>query len=207
MTAPTTQHHRSTSGSSRRLISWLLVLTGLLFAFLGIRDYLDSKLGQSKVAESWQQRHAPRRAYVPPKIGDPVAKIVFPKLDREFFVVEGDGEDQLRLGPGHMQGSVMPGAAGNCVIAGHRDTHFRLLKDLRKGDEIVLETQRGQYIYRITKTNVVSPRNTASLKPTPGEPVLHLITCYPFYYVGPAPKRFVVEARLSGTEARPANAS
>ena len=94
----------------------------------------------------------------------------------------------------------MPGAQGNCVIAGHRDTHFRVLKDLRSGDDLILRTPTGQYLYRVKSLKVVSPQDTDSLKPT-NDAELNLITCYPFYYAGSAPKRFVVEARLAGAVA------
>ena len=92
-----------------------------------------------------------------------------------------------------------PETPGNCVIAGHRDTHFRVLKDIRVGDEIVLETRSGRYVYRVRRLRVVSPDNTAPLRPA-SDAELNLITCYPFYYVGAAPKRFVVEARLARSE-------
>jgi sortase A len=121
--------------------------------------------------------------------------LVIPRLHTELYVVEGDGASQLRRGPGHVAGTVMPGQDGNCIIAGHRDTHFRVLKDIRKGDEIVLQTRAGRYTYLVKATQVVSPSNTASLKPT-HDAELHLITCYPFYYLGSAPKRFVVQAEL-----------
>ena len=109
---------------------------------------------------------------------------------------------ELRRGPGHLAGTAMPGANGNCVIAGHRDTHFRVLKDIREGDDIVLQTTSGQYLYRVKRMRVVSPDNTSALQPT-SDPELNLITCYPFYYVGSAPKRFVVEAQLAGAVQRP----
>ena len=130
-----------------------------------------------------------------PQLGAAVAKLIIPRLDAELYVVEGDGARELRRGPGHMAGTPMPGQDGNCIIAGHRDTHFRVLKDIRKGDVIVLETGAGQYTYRVSGTQVVSPSNTASLKPT-RDAELHLITCYPFYYLGSAPQRFVVQASL-----------
>ena len=86
------------------------------------------------------------------------------------------------------------------MIAGHRDTHFRVLKDIRKGDDIVLETRYGEYLYRVKSTGVISPRNNQPLRPT-SHAELNLITCYPFYYVGAAPKRFIVEARLAAAVA------
>jgi sortase A len=96
----------------------------------------------------------------------------------------------------------MPGEQGNCIIAGHRDTHFRVLKDIREGDDIILETDAGQYLYRVRKTQIVTPDNKSALRPT-RTAALNLITCYPFYYVGSAPKRFIVEARLAGSIERP----
>ena len=91
----------------------------------------------------------------------------------------------------------MPGSRGNCVIAGHRDTHFRALKDIRNGDDILLQTDDGSFLYRVNSTSVVPPSDTRSLQPT-RDAVLNLITCYPFYYAGAAPQRYVVEATLAG---------
>jgi len=190
-----------------RLFSYALTACGLLLMFAGGRELVESRLGQSEVAHDFATStsstdRAPEAVVSPvPSAGDAVAKLRIPRLDSELYVVEGDGEKELRRGPGHVSGTAMPGATGNCVIAGHRDTHFRVLKDILKGDDIVLETPRGQFLYRVRRTSVVSPDNTASLQPTTDHR-LNLITCFPFYYVGSAPKRFVVEARLAGSIAR-----
>lgn len=88
----------------------------------------------------------------------------------------------------------MPGNSGNLVIAGHRDTHFRVLKDVAIGDEIRIDEDGRQYLYRIVDTRIVAPEDISSLRPE-SEPVLTLVTCYPFYFIGPSPKRFVVRAR------------
>ena len=87
------------------------------------------------------------------------------------------------------------------MIAGHRDTHFRILKDIRQGDDILLQTKSGEYLYRVRSVRIVSPNYREPLQET-REPELNLITCYPFFYVGSAPKRFVVEARLAGIVTR-----
>jgi sortase A len=129
-------------------------------------------------------------------MGETLGKLTIPRLDAELFVVQGDSTHDLERGPGHLADSAMPGGRGNCIIAGHRDTHFRVLKDIRKGDDIVVQTDDGQFLYRVIKTSVVSPSDTSALQPTKGA-VLNLVTCYPFYYVGSAPKRFVVEAKLA----------
>jgi sortase A len=193
------------------LLSFLLIAAGAALLFVGARDYFGARLGQSEAARDFE-RPIPdaveTRAAVEPAsarhvvIGDTLAKLKIPRLGAELYVVEGDGARELRRGPGHLAGSALPGGDGNCIIAGHRDTHFRVLKDIREGDDIVLETQSGQYLYRVKRTHIVAPEDTASLRPT-AMPELNLITCYPFYYVGSAPKRFIVEAQLAGSVQRP----
>jgi sortase A len=185
----------------KQILSYVLMIAGTCLVFLGAREVLESYFGQQTAAHSFvptQTVHA--KAPVIRK-GDTVARLSIPRLNTKLYVVEGDDERELRRGPGHLPGTAMPGMRGNSVIAGHRDTHFRVLKDIRKGDDILIETANGQFLYRVDDTSVVSPSNTSSLQPTAG-PVLHLITCYPFYYVGSAPKRFVVQARLSGQVTR-----
>ena len=194
----------------RRFFSYLLISGGALLLFLGGRDLVDSSLGQREAQDEFQAsppskpspfRTAGRASSVPgpstaaPQLGDPIARLTIPRLATGLYVVEGDGARQLRRAPGHLSGTAMPGDIGNCVIAGHRDTHFRVLKDIRQGDEIVLETRNGEYTYRVRTTQVVSPRDTTSLRPTQ-DAELHLVTCYPFYYLGSAPKRFIVDATL-----------
>jgi sortase A len=183
------------------VFSYALIAGGAALLFLGSKAFLDSHLGQGR-AERQFENSAPAPVNVSlrkepsPAPGGVIAKLVIPRLHSKLFVVEGDGAAELRLGPGHLRGSAMPGQPGNCIIAGHRDTHFRVLKDIRPGDDIILQTQAGQFLYRVRGTQVVRPANTSSLRPVK-DAELHLITCYPFFYVGPAPKRFVVTARLA----------
>jgi sortase A len=87
----------------------------------------------------------------------------------------------------------MPWENGNSALAGHRDTFFRPLKGVRAGDEIRLVSPRGTFVYRVRETRVVDPDDLAVLAPTP-QPELTLVTCYPFYYVGHAPRRYIVRA-------------
>ncbi len=194
----------------RRVFSYLLISGGALLLFLGGRDVVDSRLGQSEAQREFQANPTPKpspftpslasksalSSFAPsPQLGDPVARLTIPRLAADLYVVEGDGTRQLRRGPGHVRGTAMPGANGNCIIAGHRDTHFRVLKDIRRGDEVVLQTRNGEYTYRVVTTQIVTPRDTQSLRPT-SDAELHLVTCYPFYYLGSAPKRFIVDAEL-----------
>lgn len=183
-----------------RWLSWLLLACGVFFLISGAREFLLPILGQREISGDWKSSSPSRNSTskVPRDLGVAMCRLLIPRLDVHLFVVEGDGRKELRIGPGHMPGTALPGMAGNCIIAGHRDTHFRILKDLRNGDDIILETRTGEFHYRVTSLSVVSPRNHNPLAPA-AKPVLSLITCYPFYYVGPAPKRFVVKAELAGT--------
>lgn len=115
------------------------------------------------------------------------------RLDVSVVVAEGTSNKTLRRAVGHIAGTALPGQPGNVGIAGHRDTFFRPLRNIQRDDIITLTTLRGEYRYRVVSTNVVSPDNVAVLDSDENE-VLTLVTCYPFYFVGPAPGRFIVRA-------------
>jgi len=115
------------------------------------------------------------------------------RLGVSVAVVEGAGEVALRRAAGHIEGTALPGESGNVGIAGHRDSFFRPLKNIQRDDVIVLTTSRGQFRYRVVSTQVVSPADVAVLSPD-GTEVLTLVTCYPFYFIGAAPSRFIVRA-------------
>jgi sortase A len=194
---------------TKNLLSLLLLAGGACLLYLGAREYFDSRAGQFEAAREFERPILDETRTALPgsrvrsvRRGETLAKLNIPRLDAELYVIEGDGPRELRRGPGHLEGTALPGQKGNCVIAGHRDTHFRVLKDIREGDDIVLQTESGQYLYRVRNMHIVSPENTSALRPT-NTASLNLITCYPFYYVGSAPKRFVVEAQLAGAVERP----
>lgn len=123
-----------------------------------------------------------------------VGRLTIPRLHLSAIVREGVGEDTLRVALGHIPDTALPGEPGNVGIAGHRDTLFRKLRRVHKNDEIVFETLRGKYVYRVQSTQVVNPQDVSVLDPKPSRD-LTLVTCYPFYYVGSAPDRFIVSAR------------
>jgi len=131
---------------------------------------------------------------VKPAYGSAVAKLEIPRLGLSTVVFEGTGQDVLLRGPGHLRGSALPSDTGNMVIAGHRDTFFRPLQDLQKGDEISVQTPQGTRRYQVASTQIVNPDAIEVLNDTP-EPILTLITCYPFRFVGNAPQRFIAKAR------------
>ena len=126
--------------------------------------------------------------------GSVLGQMEIGSIGLEGMVLEGVGSRTLRRAVGHVPGTALPGEQGNMGIAGHRDTFFRGLRNIRKDDEITLTTLAGAYHYRVDSIRVVGPWDTKVLHDSGGS-VLTLVTCYPFYFVGPAPKRFIVRAR------------
>jgi len=126
--------------------------------------------------------------------GAPLARLSIPRLDLSAVVAEGVGDGVLRHALGHVPSSALPGSAGNVTIAGHRDTFFRPLRGIRKGDRIELESGVGTIEYRVEWSAVVDPSATV-VAADAGYPALTLVTCFPFDYLGSAPYRFVVRAR------------
>jgi sortase A len=127
--------------------------------------------------------------------GSLVGRLEVPRLGLSAIVREGVASQTLRRGAGRIPGTALPWeTAGNVGIAAHRDRVFRPLKDIGKNDIITLTTVEGTYRYKVEWTRIVTPKNTEVLHDT-REPTLTLVTCYPFYYVGSAPKRFIVRAR------------
>lgn len=110
-------------------------------------------------------------------------------------VFSGTDEVALTLGAGHLPETGALDGAGNIAIAGHRDGFFRALRHVRQGDRMVLTSAAGPRTFEVTSTRIVAPDELSVLDPTP-ETVLTLITCHPFYFVGSAPDRFIVRARL-----------
>jgi len=125
--------------------------------------------------------------------GTIVGRIEIPRIGLKSMILEGVSQRTLALAVGHVPGTALPGEPGNVGIAGHRDTFFRSLRGVQNGDTILLTTLTGSYEYRVKSYEVVTPRDTQVLASSP-EPMLTLVTCYPFHYLGPAPERFIVHA-------------
>jgi len=123
-----------------------------------------------------------------------VGRLEIPRLGLSTIVVEGVDAKTLRRGIGHIPGTALPGEAGNVGLSAHRDTFFRPLKDLKIKDEIQLSTLTGDFKYQVESLMVVKPRDVGVLAPS-HDNVLTLVTCYPFFYIGAAPERFIVRAR------------
>jgi sortase A len=130
-----------------------------------------------------------------PADGTALGRLEIPRLNVSAIVRAGSDSRTLRLAVGHIGGTSLPGEPGNIGLAAHRDTFFRRLGEIRPDDLVRLVTAEGTYVYRVEDTQVVEPHDTWVLNPT-DEPALTLVTCYPFRYVGSAPRRFIVRAHL-----------
>lgn len=130
-----------------------------------------------------------------PAEGDHIGKLTIPALSRELPIFQGTGTEELKKGVGHYLGSVLPGEEDNSVLSGHRETVFRELDKLKKGDLIIVETSAGLFTYKVTGTRIVDKDDKTVIVPT-DQAVLTLTTCYPFEYVGKAPDRYIVSATL-----------
>jgi sortase A len=136
----------------------------------------------------------------------PLGRIEISTIGLSAMIMEGVDARTLRRAAGHIPGTPLPGQPGNVALAGHRDTFFRALRNIRERDEITLETLSGLYRYRVDSIMVVDPDDTRVLDKS-NDAILTLVTCYPFSFVGPAPKRFIVRAhKVAATATGPTRA-
>jgi sortase A len=179
------------------LLKRLLLVTGI-----GALAYAGVLTVESYAAQHYETLKFDQALRLPASVrtftlvpGGPMGKLTIPSVGISAIVLEGDDGATLNAAPGHIPGTALPGENGNVAIAGHRDTFFRNLDTIRAGDTITLRTLRGTYQYKVDSTEVVDPSQTEVLQPS-GAPTLTLVTCYPFHFIGPAPKRFIVRSRM-----------
>jgi sortase A len=172
-----------------------------------VTDYLRWRLGLAPEAEKREEASHENPAMTPPAPSSPIptpappppkdsllGRLSIPRLDMHVIVREGVDDSTLRIAAGHIPGTALPGQVGNVGVAAHRDTLFRGLKDIHRNDLIRFETAEGSHEYRVESTRIVTPKEVSVLA-SHQSPELTLVTCYPFYYVGSAPDRFIVKAR------------
>jgi LPXTG-site transpeptidase (sortase) family protein len=159
---------------------------------VSMASYIASRIGIGKSEVHSAPRPGEETEAVPAR-GDLVGRLDIPRLGLSAMVLEGVDGQTLKLGVGHVPGTALPGRRGNVALAAHRDTFFRSLHGIRASDAIELTTLRRTYRYTVDFVRIVDPDDAAVLRDTP-RPSLTLVTCYPFHWVGNAPKRFVVQA-------------
>src|SRR5207253_9534486 len=118
-------------------------------------------------------------------------RLCMPTISLKVVSTEGTSHKSLTLGPGHVRASAFPGDPSNSVLAAHRDTFFRHISELKAGDDIFVERNGQHYHVVVTGKRIVQPADLSVLDTT-SEARLTLITCYPVYFIGPAPARLVV---------------
>ena len=147
-------------------------------------------------SDAWLSRRSPLRVGSGLTL---VGRLVVPRIGLSAMVADGTSSRVLRLAIGHVPETAAPGSSGNVALVAHRDTFFRRLGDLHRGDLIHVIVPGSQYNYEVVFTSIVRPDETWVLQPATGQ-TLTLVTCYPFHFVGAAPNRFVVRARRIDTE-------
>lgn len=185
----------------RRLLSLALIVVGAALLLYVGSQYGQMYLEQRRMARQWQQDIAQQQAHTAAKqdsAADNLVRLRIPKIELDSFVMEGTTRRALLLGPAHMENTAQPGQTGNSVITGHRDTFFRHIHELQSGDELVVQRGAKTFHYVVTGKKVVEPTDLSVIQPT-RDSELTLLTCYPTYYVGPAPKRLAVFSRLQRT--------
>jgi sortase A len=177
--------------------AYYILLAGGAFG-LGYAGYaiVDADTYQA-IEQSKFQSVSPSEARHPLIEGGAIGEMEVPRLGLKAIFVQGDSPRILRRAVGHISGTALPGEWGNVVLTGHRDTFFRPLRNIRQGDAITVTTVEGDFQYQVESVAVVPPSDVQVLQPS-SQRTLTLITCFPFYYVGPAPKRFIVHARQIG---------
>jgi sortase A len=152
---------------------------------------------------TWSNERVERYREAVSSAAVPQALLRIPSVKLVVPVFDGTSDQNLNRGAGRIEGTAQIGAPGNVGIAAHRDGFFRVLKDIRIGDELLLESHASSEVYRIVATTIVDPSDVSVLDPTLISTVT-LVTCYPFYYVGSAPRRFIVHAQLVSPQKAPA---
>ena len=187
----------------RRHASGVLIILGaLLLAYVGF-EYSQMYWSQKRLQDEWARQQQELRSQANSVAtaksaalkDDGLTRLSIPSISFDAVVVEGTSNRALLLGPGHLADTPAPGDLGNSVISGHRDTFFRHIHELEKGDEILVQRNGKTFHYQVTGKNIVQPTDLSVVKPSK-DARLTLITCYPTYYIGPAPERLVVTSKL-----------
>ena len=173
---------------------WMLLGFGLGCLEMYAYETFEARRFQAEQTAAFERDARAQIAPAVVKQGGLVGMLDVPRLRLSTPVIEGDDTRALRRAVGHLPDTPMPWDRGNSAIAGHRDGLFRPLKNVKVGDEIRFRTTREEFRYRVTKTTIVRPDDLSVLAPQSEPATLTLITCYPFYFVGSAPERFVVHA-------------
>jgi sortase A len=183
--------------SPARALSLAMMVAGAVLVIYVATQYGSMYHEQQQLRAKFQQQNSQPHASgaKPVKADDGLIRLSIPKINLDAIVVEGTTRRKLLVGPGHLKETALPGQFGNSVISAHRDTFFRHIYELNKGDVIEVQRAGETYRYEVTGKKIVDPSDISVIRQTKN-PQLTLITCYPTYYIGPAPERLVVFSKL-----------
>ncbi len=187
-----------------RAAHWITLAGGVCLmawpGWVGLESAYAQRSGERQLAGAGR---ADRETIVAPRQPSPsnaglvrgsvLGRFQIPRLNLSYVLLEGTDSRTLDKSIGHVEGTSRIGESGNIGIAGHRNTHFRKLEWIRRGDEVLLSSPGAEYRYRVEWARLFQPTDMEVLDPAHG-PAITLITCFPFEYVGSAPLRFVVRA-------------
>lgn len=183
-------------------IIWFGVWFSSTNAFTFMKGYLLFKTGQIEAKENdkpvEQKQVVPKKdSLYPqrPKKGENIGQLIIPKLDASLPIFHGTDEEELEKGVGHFSKSVLPGENDNSVLSGHRDTVFRKLGDVGRGDLLIVETSAGTFTYKVKNVRIVDKDDRTVIVPKP-RATLTVSTCYPFDFIGASPERYILVADL-----------
>jgi len=176
---------RSPFRNPRQIAAHVLILVGTVLCTYVVGSYVWMYAQQKILLRRWNEHAA----------ASSLTKISIPRIQLEDVVLEGASSHSLLLGPAHLAETGEPGASGNVVIAGHRDTFFRHVHSLRYGDDIYIVRGGTRFHYVVRSRRIVEPTNLSVLRQT-NDGELTLITCYPTHAIGPAPQRLIIVAKL-----------
>ncbi|WP_053360617.1 class D sortase [Bacillus sp. FJAT-27251] len=189
----------------RLALSAGLILAGLWLVLANVRPLLSNHTPKEEQPRTQAVAAPPDKVkaeeeYIPlypvrPKQGEEFGVLSIPKISAELPIFHGTDEDELEKGVGHFAGSVLPGEKDNSVLSGHRDTVFRKLGEVGKGDLLVVTTSAGEFTYKVKKVRIVDADDRTVIVPKP-RATLTVTTCYPFNFIGDAPDRYILIADL-----------
>ena len=189
------------------LVSVLLISSGIWLtttnAVTMTKGYFLYKINSEPKAETLQKNKAEKQTAAAedllypkrPAKGEQIGNLYIPKLEANLPIYHGTAEEELEQGVGHYAGSVLPGEKDNSVLSGHRDTVFRKLGEVGKGDLLIVTTSAGEFTYKVRQVRIVDKDDRTVIVPKP-KAVLTVSTCYPFAFAGPAPERYILTADL-----------
>ena len=181
------------------VIGFVLFITNLTPLFAGGSSGKPPKVEPQQVIgdPKIEEKSLTKQVLYPtrPRQGEEIGNLYIPKLEANLPIFHGTDEDELEKGVGHFAGSVLPGEDDNSVLSGHRDTVFRRLGEVGKGDLLIVRTSAGEFTYKVRKVRIVDADDRTVIVPRP-KATLTVTTCYPFNFIGDAPERYILVADL-----------